>query len=95
MKVEFSTLYSPILNVKEEKKEAKSGFADILQRFIEDVNSDLKDAKKAEEALINGNVSNLEEIMYKIEKADLSLRLLVEIRNKAIESYQEIMRMQV
>ncbi|MEO2068755.1 MAG: flagellar hook-basal body complex protein FliE [Desulfurobacteriaceae bacterium] len=95
MKVKFSTLYSPILNVKEEKKESKSGFGEILQRFIEDVNSDLKNAKKAEEALIDGNVSNLEETMYKIEKADLSLRLLVEIRNKAIESYQEIMRMQV
>jgi flagellar hook-basal body complex protein FliE len=33
--------------------------------------------------------------MYRIEKAELSLRLLVELRNKALESYQEIMRMQV
>jgi len=33
--------------------------------------------------------------LYQIEKADISFRLLTELRNKAVESYQEIMRMQV
>ncbi len=71
------------------------GFIELVKKFIEDVNSDLSQAKEAEKQLISGNVTNLEELMYKIEKSDISLRLLVELRNKALESYHEIMRMQV
>ncbi len=70
-------------------------FDEVLKEFIADINSDLKQAGVAEEKLISGEVSNLEELMFQIEKADISLRLVTEIRNKALESYQEIMRMQV
>ena len=77
------------------KTEQKKDFSDILENFIAQVNSDLKASGVAEEKLIKGDVSNLEELMFQIEKADISLRLLTEIRNKALESYQEIMRMQV
>ncbi|HIE34594.1 MAG TPA: flagellar hook-basal body complex protein FliE [Campylobacterales bacterium] len=70
-------------------------FDEILKEFIADVNNDLKSAGAAKDRLISANVSNLEEIMAQIAKADISLRLITEIRNKALESYQEIMRMQV
>ncbi|WP_200763812.1 flagellar hook-basal body complex protein FliE [Nitrosophilus alvini] len=77
------------------EKEPKAGFEDILKNFIADVNSELKSAGVAEEKLISGDVSNLEELMFQIQKADISFRLLTEVRNKALESYQDIMRMQV
>ncbi|WP_457567706.1 flagellar hook-basal body complex protein FliE [Desulfurobacterium sp.] len=73
----------------------KSGFEEVFENFIKEVNGDLKAASQAEEKLMNGNVQNFEELLYTISKSELSLRLLVEIRNKALESYQEIMRMQV
>ncbi|ADY73867.1 Flagellar hook-basal body complex protein fliE [Desulfurobacterium thermolithotrophum DSM 11699] len=95
MKIQLNPLTKSILDIKEKHNQKANGFKDLLENFIKDVNSDLKESRKAEENLISGNVQNIEEIMYKIEKADLSLRLLVEIRNKALESYQEIMRMQV
>jgi flagellar hook-basal body complex protein FliE len=95
MRVDFDTNFSFPLPSEEKEKRVKSGFRELLEDFIEDVNKDQFDAKLAEEALVEGNVENIEELMYRIEKAELSLRLLVEIRNKALESYQEIMRMQV
>ncbi|WP_187646996.1 flagellar hook-basal body complex protein FliE [Nitrosophilus labii] len=87
--------FIPFEKNKEFKNVETKGFDDILKDFISDVNNELKNAGVAEEKLINGDVSNLEELMFQIEKADISLRLLTEIRNKALESYQEIMRMQV
>jgi flagellar hook-basal body complex protein FliE len=73
----------------------KQSFGDILKSFIQDVNNDLLTAKKVEQDLSVGKVQNIQEAMYLIEKADISFKLLTEIRNKALESYQEIMRMQV
>ena len=71
------------------------GFEDMVKKFIADVNGDLLEAKRAEELLQSEKVENFIDIMAKIEKADISLRFVTEIRNKAIEAYQEIMRMQV
>ncbi len=75
--------------------EGASGFSDMLEGFVGDINNDLRNANVAEDKLMAGEVKNLEELMYQIEKSDISLRLITEIRNKTLESYQEIMRMQV
>jgi flagellar hook-basal body complex protein FliE len=79
----------------EKKEESKVSFSDLLQNFIKDVNNDLINAKNIEQDLALGKIQNIQDAMYQIEKADISFRLLTEIRNKALESYQEIMRMQV
>lgn len=73
----------------------KQSFGDILKNFIQDVNNDLLTAKQVEQNLAVGKIQNIQEAMYLIEKADISFKLLTEIRNKALEAYQEIMRMQV
>jgi|ADKJ01.1.fsa_nt_gi flagellar hook-basal body complex protein FliE len=79
----------------EKREESKTSFSDLLQNFIKDVNNDLINAKNIEQDLSLGKIQNIQDAMYQIEKADISFRLLTEIRNKALESYQEIMRMQV
>jgi flagellar hook-basal body complex protein FliE len=79
----------------EKKEDSKTSFSDLLQNFIKDVNNDLINAKNIEQDLALGKIQNIQDAMYQIEKADISFRLLTEIRNKALESYQEIMRMQV
>ena len=91
----ISNDFIPFDKVNDKNRVENSSFEDILKNFVAEVNSDLKQAGVAEEKLINGDVSNLEELMFQIEKADISLRLITEIRNKALESYQDIMRMQV
>lgn len=85
------------LNLKTdiEKGEKSQNFGDLIREFIKDVNQDLITAKDIENQISQGKVENLQEALYLIEKADISFRFLTEIRNKALESYQEIMRMQV
>jgi flagellar hook-basal body complex protein FliE len=75
-------------------KEFTPGFARELKSSIESVD---QTQHQAEESMQNGALNgaeNIHETMIQLEEADLSLRLLVKIRNKALESYQEVMRMQ-
>ncbi len=81
--------------INDNQKTEGKGFSDILKNFIANVNSDLHTAKAAEQDIMAGKVDNLQQLMFQIEKSDISLRLITEIRNKALESYQEIIRMQV
>jgi len=76
------------------EKEASSSFADMLQAKVKEVD---QFQHKADATMDEGSVKGAEQIhesMIKLEEADLSLKLLVKTRNKAMEAYQEIMRMQ-
>jgi len=97
MKVELNASFRGLIPIEDgvQKKNNGSSFSRILEDFLKEVNSQQLSAREVEKALSEGKVKNIEEAMFTIEKADLSLRLLTEIRNKALESYQEIMRMQV
>ncbi len=95
MRVELKTDLFGLLPNSVERKEGKVSFSQVLEDFLKEVNREQLSAREVERALSEGRVKNIEEAIYTIERADLSLRLLTEIRNKALESYQEIMRMQV
>ena len=84
-----------IENSKETTQNSESGFLDLVEKFIADVNTDLQAASIAKDKLMAGRVDNMVALMATVEKADISLRLATELRNKALEAYQEIMRMQV
>ncbi|MDY0267667.1 flagellar hook-basal body complex protein FliE [Trichloromonas sp.] len=71
------------------------GFAKALGEALDSVNSAQAEADLAVEQLQTGESRNLHEIMIAMEKADISLKLAVQMRNKVLEAYQEIMRMQV
>lgn len=73
----------------------KPGFSQLLQGALDQVNRLQHEADAAARDFAVGDAQNIHEIMIAMEKADISLRLLTQIRNKAIESYQEIMRMQI
>jgi flagellar hook-basal body complex protein FliE len=74
--------------------EGKTSFADALKGFAAEVDRQLQDANRKTEEFAVGKRFDLHEIMVSTEKADLSLRLLMQIRNKLLDAYQEIMRMQ-
>lgn len=70
-------------------------FGEALKNSLAEVNQSQLSANQAAEQIATGENQNLHEAMIKLEQADISLRLMVQIRNKAVEAYQEIMRMQV
>lgn len=70
-------------------------FAQILQESILNVDGKLKNAAQAQQQVAAGNEASLHAVMIAGKKADISMRLAVQIRNKLLEGYQEIMRMQV
>jgi flagellar hook-basal body complex protein FliE len=72
-----------------------SGFTDMLANAISETNKSQVAADRAIEKLSSGEEKNIHAAMITMEKADISLRLMVQMRNKILEAYQEIMRMQV
>ena len=72
-----------------------SSFADIFTRLVGEVNEKQVAAGDAVNGLLAGNNVSLHQAMIAIEEASVSFQLMVEVRNKLVESYQELMRMQV
>jgi flagellar hook-basal body complex protein FliE len=73
---------------------AKS-FADTLKDAVGQVNTLQKDSDKQAQMLATGKTSNIPEVMMSAEKADIALRMMVQVRNKIIDAYNEVMKMQV
>ncbi len=82
-------------NINKTLKETNSSFGDTLNQAIADVNGLQQEAGKAVEKLVAGESTDLHDVMIAVEKARTSFDLLMEIRNKTIDVYREIMRMQV
>jgi len=74
---------------------AKSGFADIMKSTIQQVNQAQNTGAQAVEKLNTGNADSLHEVMIAVEEADISLKMLVQMRNKALTAYDEVMKMQI
>lgn len=72
-----------------------SGFSDFLSDMVREVNQKQAAAGKAVEGVLAGENVPLHSAMLAIEEASVSFQLMVEMRNKLMESYQELMRMQV
>jgi flagellar hook-basal body complex protein FliE len=75
--------------------QAQQSFAKTLNEMIHKVNDSQVQSNKATQELINGDTSNLHGVMIQAEKASITLQTAVEVRNKVIESYKEMMRMQL
>lgn len=70
-------------------------FAQALKNSISGVNDAQINADHAAKQIAAGETKNLHEAMIRLEEADIALRMMVQVRNKAMEAYQEVMRMQV
>jgi len=74
---------------------SETQFLDLLKEGIADVNKGMKESDKASMDLATGKSSNIHQTMLAVTKAELGFNMLVQLRNKAIEAYQDVMRMQV
>lgn len=70
-------------------------FSDILIRAVGSVDETMKESDQNVQDFVAGKTDNVHDVMISMQRAQLSFQMMVEIRNKAIEAYHEISRMQI
>ena len=75
--------------------EKTKDFGETISDFLKAVNQNQKDSAQKVSDVIEGKSENLHEAMALLEESKLSFQLMLEIRNKLLDSYKEIERMQV
>ena len=74
---------------------AQSSFGSMLDGAIAGVDGKMRSAASEQAKVLTGETNNLHQAMIAMQEASTAFSLMVEVRNKLVESYQEIMRMQV
>ena len=72
-----------------------NSFADMLTDAISGVDESMKNSEKNMQDYVAGKTDNVADVMISMQRAQLSFQMMVEIRNKAIDTYNEISRMQI
>ncbi|PLV56347.1 flagellar hook-basal body complex protein FliE [Thermotoga sp. SG1] len=85
----------PIEDAGKVQKKKDGDFSKALKEALEKVNDIQKRAEKLTDDFAQGKISNIHEVIIEAEKASIALRLTVEVRNRIVEAYREIMRMQI
>ncbi len=76
-------------------KTTSSNFSHILKTSLEEMNDIQLKADKAMATIATGEVKDLHQAAIAINKAEISMKLMLEIRNKALSAYKEIARTQI
>ena len=84
-----------ILNEINSEKELRTSFSNVLSDAINKVNDKEVNANNKIEALIKGQDVSMHEVMIAMQESQLSLQALIEVRNKTVEAYQEISKLQL
>ena len=70
-------------------------FSDVLKTAMSDINTQQVEGYDAMKSIATGKVENLQEAIHQIEEAELSLKLGLEVKNKALGAYKQVMAMQI
>ena len=70
-------------------------FADLVKGLVQQTDQQQILAEKGVQQLVTGETDSIHDVVLTSSRADLAFRLMMEIRNRLIASYQEVMRMQV
>jgi flagellar hook-basal body complex protein FliE len=90
---DFSSLAKGIN--KADDNDEKLSFPQIFKEMVNNTNELQGKAQDLAEKFVLGQVTDIHEVMVAAEEAGVALDLVMEIRNKLIEAYQELMRLQV
>ena len=83
------------ITLQTEKNKNTVSFTDFLKKYVNDVNQKQINADKTIEKFLKGEEKDITNVVLSVEKAEVSLQLFLQIRNKLVQAYQDIMRMQV
>ncbi len=74
---------------------SKSDFGALLEKTVGEVERLQQEAGRAAEAMASGQTESIHETMIALKKAELSFKMMMQVRNKIVKAYEEVMRMQV
>jgi flagellar hook-basal body complex protein FliE len=74
---------------------AAGGFGEFFSQGLAQVNESLIASQTDLQRLATGDVQNLHQIMIRLEESRLSFQLMMQVRNRLLESYQDVMKMQI
>ncbi len=73
----------------------RPSFKKVMSELVKDVDNIHKTAEKATEMLVTGELEDVHQVVVAMEEAQISFRLMMQVRNKMVEAYKEVMKMQV
>lgn len=77
------------------KNKPSKSFIDTMKKTIDEVNTQQKNSEKALADIATGEIKDLHQAAIAIGKAETSMKVMLEVRNKAINAYKEIIRTQI
>lgn len=80
---------------KQDGEASSVDFGQVLSEAMNEVNQAQVESNKQIENMLSGEIQDIHTAMIAVQKADLSFQMMMQVRNKLIDAYQEIMRMQV
>jgi len=75
--------------------EGEIPFADLVQKLVQDTSNQQGQVGESIRQLVAGESDSINDVVINASQADMAFRLVMEIRNKLMSSYEEIMRMQI
>lgn len=91
----ISNTLNPLQKIHETATGKDTGFADLLKNAVQAVNGHMNEADALVQKNAVGESVDIHELMIASTKAELSFRTLLQVRNKVLTAYEEIMRMQL
>jgi flagellar hook-basal body complex protein FliE len=74
---------------------AEGSFKDVMLKSIDEVNTLQQDANRAVEQLATGGDTTPAEVLTAVQKADMAFRMMLQVRNKLVQAYQEVQNIRV
>jgi len=89
-----NNLNIPTINNNQNQK-SNVDFGELLKKEIDSTNKMMNEAEKAAADIASGNVKDLAKASITIQKAEMQMKMVLEVRNKAINAYKELLKTQI
>ncbi|WP_042275360.1 flagellar hook-basal body complex protein FliE [[Clostridium] dakarense] len=90
-----SNIFAKAIKTEPINSQEKNDFSQIIENAIHKVNDSQVNANSAIEGLIKGEDVSMHNVMLSVQESQMSMQLMLEVRNKLYEAYQEVNRVQL
>lgn len=77
------------------QSEEGESFSELVSQAVNGVDATMKESEQSVQNFVSGKSENVHDVMISMQRAQMSFQMMVEVRNKVIDTYHEISRMQI